>query len=145
MVTTTMTTRKRCPLCLAILVVESVSASGAVTRVESPDHTQSSCEAATLSRIRVLEEMHVRDGYRMESDNKMIEDLGAWIGISSTIVEAGRRWLEHRQKRSEDIARLRSAFGTNERATQHPLWQAEEEVATAIQQAIDIIEERRKS
>lgn len=108
-------------------------------------HSPEQCAISTGLRIRVLEEMHLRDTQEIEQHKVMIDQLGAWIGATGDILDAGGRWLVHRAQRAEDIARLRSAFGTQDRALQHPLWQAEEAVAGAIRAAMELVEKRSKS
>lgn len=144
MVTTTPLTRKRCPLCLAILELTHI-ADGQPVTVKFDRHTPESCEASTMQRIKVLEELHFRDSRDLELQSGVINDLGLMIGPCSAIVDAGRRWLVHRGRRAGDLARLRNAFGTQDRENHNPLWQAEEEVAAAIQSAIDAVEKRNAS
>lgn len=145
MVTTTPVSRRRCPLCLAILSVEGVSRDGEVVRMEFDGHTPETCTVTTLQRIKVLEESALRDGRELSSQSKVIDDLGEWVGVASGILAAGRRWLGHRGKRMEDISRLRSAFGTQDRSNNNPLWAAEQEVADAIAAAVSAVEMRSKS
>lgn len=144
MVTTTPISRKTCPLCLAILEITHIADGNPVT-VKFERHTRESCEASTLQRIKVLEEMHFRDSRDLEAQSGVINELSLMIGPATAIVSAGRKWIGHRLKRAADLARLRNAFGTQDRENHNPLWQAEEEVATAIQSAIDAIEKRSAS
>lgn len=144
MVTTTPISRKSCPLCLAILEITHISDGRPVT-VRFDRHTSESCETSTMQRIKVLEEMHFRDSRDLESQAGVINDLSLMIAPCSSIIDAGRRWLSHRAKRAVDLARLRNAFGTQDRENHNPLWQAEEEVAVAIQSAIDAVEKRNAS
>jgi hypothetical protein len=139
--TTTPVTRKRCPLCLAILELSYV-AGGAIATVRFEQHTPEKCEASTLQRIKVLEEIHLRDVRELESQSHAINDLGQMIGACSGIVNAGRKWLVHRAKRAVDLERLRNAFGTQDRANCNPLWDAEAEVALAIEIAIQLVAKR---
>lgn len=136
--------RKRCPLCSAILeMIRVVDGSPVVMRFDG--HTPASCERSTLQRIKVLEELCQRDAHDIQQQHQVIDELGQWVGVSSGILAAGRRWLEHRARRVADIARLRGTFGTQDRATQHPLWASEEELATAITDAIAQVEKRSKA
>jgi hypothetical protein len=131
--------RKRCPLCLAILEMRAVGESGQVATVKLDGHTPVTCEASTLSRIKVLEEMHQRDARDLEHQAGVIAQLGAMIGSLSGVVTIGRRWLALRAQRVADIARIRGAFGTADRASQHPLWEAEADLATAVNVVIEAV------
>lgn len=137
MVTTTPISRRRCQLCLTIVEISQV-VEGRMTQVTFQNHTPESCEKYTLQRIKVLEELHMKDSMYAESQSQTITDLSHWIGICTKLVDAGKKWVQHRDKRQADIARLRSAFGTGERADHHPLWAAEEEVAEAMKVAIEV-------
>lgn len=136
--------RKRCPLCLAILEMSRV-VDGSPVVMRFDGHAPAACEASTLQRIRVLEELNRKDARDLAHCESVINDLGQWVGVSAGILAAGRRWLEHRSKRAADIARLRGAFGTQDRATQHPLWASEEELAKAITEAIAQVEKRSRA
>ncbi len=143
---TTPVERKRCKLCLAILEITHISYEGHVTRVGSAErHTPEECARATEARIRVLEEVHQRDARELETQSRLIAIFGQWIGVSSQLLDAGEKWLEHRAKRVADIARLRGAFSTGDRSLQHPLWQSEEELATKIAEALDLVKKRSTS
>lgn len=142
--TTTPVSRKRCPLCLAILELTHVQG-GAVATMKFQEHTAEKCEASTLQRIKVLEEMHHRDSYNLEQQSAAINDLGQVLGAIAPIVDAGRRWLIHRTKRAADPARLRNAFGTEDKVANNPLWEAEGQVAEAIKNAIELVEKRQAS
>lgn len=142
--TTTPVSRKRCPLCLAILELVHVQG-GAVATMRFGEHTPEGCAASTLQRIKVLEEMHHRDARDLEQQSAAINDLGQILGAIAPIVDVGRRWLIHRTKRAADLTRLRNAFGTEDRAAHNPLWQAEGEVAEAIKNAIELVEKRTSS
>lgn len=134
--------RLRCNLCLAILSVRQPSAAG-VHEVSFVDrHTPEECARATAQRIKVLEEMHHRDARELESQAEVINELGQWVGLSGQIIDAGRKWLEHRQKRAEDLARLRGVFQTGDRQLLHPLFASEEAVAEAIRAAILAVDRR---
>lgn len=139
--TTTPVSRKRCPLCLAILELTHVSG-GAIATVRFDQHTPDRCEASTLQRIKVLEEMHLRDARDLEAQSAVIDNLGLLVGACSAIVNAGRKWLVLRGKRASDLVRLRNAFGTQDRANCNPLWASEEEVAEAVKSAIELVEKR---
>lgn len=132
--------RKRCQLCLAILEMRAVGDSGRVATVRLEGHSSDSCAASTLARIRVLEEMHQRDARDLEAQAGVIDQLGGMIGSLSGLVSIGRRWLALRAQRAADIARIRGAFGTSDRAAQHPLWEAEADLATAVTAVIDAVE-----
>lgn len=137
-------TRKRCPLCLAILELTYV-ADGAVSTTKFDGHTAESCARSTAQRIKVLEEIHLRDSQQLDMQNQAIGELGEALGSWVALVDAGRRWLMHRAKRKDDLAHLRSAFGTGDRTANHPLWQAEEEVAVALEKTIAAIEKKIRS
>lgn len=144
MVTTTPVSRKRCPLCLTITEISQVIA-GRVTTVTFDNHSPDSCQQATFQRIKVLEELHVRDSQQIESQTQTINDMSRWLGICNALIDAGRNWLEYRAKRQSDIARLRNAFGTGDREASHPLWRAEEETAKAMEAAIAVLDKRNAS
>lgn len=144
MVTTTPVARKRCPLCLAILEISHVD-QGQIVKHAFDGHTPEACAASTEQRIKVLEQIHIQDARQLEIHTDALNDLGSLLGPAVTIVNAGRRWLALRVQRAADLARLRGAFGTIDRANHHPLWQAEEEVAGAITDAIDAVEKRLRS
>lgn len=143
MVTTAPIDRRRCPLCLSILEV-SQAQDGKVERLQFP-HPPENCRTITLQRIKALEEQVLSLGHRERDAELTIDRLGHYVGVAAGILAAGRRWLEHRKQRAEDLQRLRKALGTNERNLQHPLWIAEEEVATAIQCAIDFVEKEGRA
>lgn len=145
MAVTTPVDRKRCSLCLMVLEVATVALDGSVVRMEFDHHTALRCAAMTESRIRALEEIHMRDARQIEAQDRSIADLGEWIGVAAGILASGRRWIAHRQKRAEDIARLRSALATGDRVAQNPLWAAEEEVVEAIRTAIAAVELRSRT
>lgn len=132
-------------MCLAILSIEGVSIDGEVVRMEFDRHSPEACMTTTIQRIKALEEASLRDARELATQSKVIDDLGEWIGVAAGILAAGRRWLEHRAKRMEDIARLRNAFGTQNQINNNPLWAAEQEVADAIVTAIQAVELRSKS
>lgn len=137
--------RRRCPLCLAILEIVHTSEGGMVSRVSSDRHTPEACRESTLQRIKVLEEVHQRDARELETQSGLINDLGEWIGLAGEILDAGKKWLPHREKRAEDVARLRSVVPTGVRRTMHPLFEAEEQVAQAIAKALAVVERRPAS
>lgn len=142
---TTPVRRKQCALCCQITEISHVDLDGKVTTVKFDLHTEETCRSSTLQRIKVLEELHIRDRRDIDHQTGVIQDLGLLIGSLSSVVSAGRRWIEHRRKRAEDLVRLRNTFGTQDRAIQHPLWQAEEDVAAAIDQAIGAVEKRNRA
>lgn len=144
LLTTTPISRKRCPLCLAILEIKHV-VDGEVSTTTFNGHTSDACTEATLQRIKVLEELHTRDAHALAALNRAVNDLGEALGHWVPLIDAGRRWLAHRAKRKEDLARLRGAMGTSDRMSQHPLWEAEEETASALQKTIDAIEKRLRA
>ena len=139
MTTTTPINRTRCPLCLSTLEIAHV-VDGNVVKMAFDGHTADSCSRSTLQRIRVLEEMHHRDSILLESQNATINDLGKWVGACANLMASGKKWLGLRAKRAEDLARLRGAFGTQEREKQLPLWDAESEVAALLEKSIAQIE-----
>lgn len=143
MVTTFPVERSRCPLCLAILEIARVT-DGTVARLEFT-HSDETCRTVTLQRLKALEEQVLSLGHRERDSELTIDRLGQYVGVAAAILAGGRRWLEHRKQRSEDLRRLRQAFGTSERNLHNPLWAAEEEVAGAIQHAIDFVEKEGKA
>lgn len=138
--------RKRCPLCRATLEVCQVGDDGSIVNLVLRDaHSAESCARDTAQRIKVLEETHFRDEQELRQQQAMIDEISSWVGLAGGILDAGGKWLAHRAQRAGDISRLRSAFGTQDRTLQHPLWQAEEAVAVAIRAAMDVVEKRSKS
>jgi hypothetical protein len=131
--------RKRCDLCLAILEIVTLSPVGTMTR-QAFAHTAEDCRTATIQRMRVYEEMHMRDTLEIQRQGTILESLANMVGATGEILDAGKRWLEHRSQRAEDMRRLRSAFGTSERTMMHPLYVAEEQVAEAIQRGLVLAE-----
>lgn len=110
---------KRCPLCLAILAIPALNPARHGSLLF--DHTAESCERATLQRIVALE--------------GVLAQLARWLGPMHDIAAVGERWLAHRKKRMEDIERLRGVLGTQER--EHPLWQAERELAEVVRVIVE--------
>jgi hypothetical protein len=131
--------RKRCDLCLAILEIATMASCGSVIR-QSFAHSPEECRSSTIQRMRVYEEMHMKDTLEIQRQNVILEGLANMIGATGEILDAGKRWIEHRRQRAEDMRRLRSAFGTNERTMMHPLYVAEEQVAEAIQRGLVLAE-----
>lgn len=142
MVMTTPVSRKRCPLCLAMLEISHVHQGEVIKAQFSELHTAERCAQSTLARIKALEELHHRDVHQLDDLSATVGELGSWLGPCSMIVSVGRRWLELRAKRAADLERLRNAFGTADRANHNPLWAAESEVAEAVQFAISAAEKR---
>lgn len=132
----------RCDLCGTALETR-VDGEHGPTRFAFTSHTPEFCRKATLARLHAMQAVGLEYAHRAETDRQALEELGRWIGCLTGIVDSGSKWLDLRAQRQSSRDKIRESIGAETKVFEHPLWEAEQEVAAAIQQAISQVEIRK--